>query len=75
MAEALIVIKNDQGKLKVRNLERMRTEKLIFLLPTWQVDVGRQIVSFWESTARSDKVKTSVENEPWRCKEKKVYEF
>ena len=41
---------------------------------TWQAEVREELVSFWELTARSDKVKMSVEHEPRRYKEKKVYE-
>ena len=57
-----MVIKNDKGKLAVRNLVRMHERKLMFLPPTRQAEERGQLVSFRESTARHNKVKTSHED-------------
>ena len=42
--------------------------EVMVLLPTPQVEKGEQLVFFGWSMAGRDKVKTSVGNEPKRCK-------
>ena len=44
--------------------------EVMVLFLTRQVEVRGQLLSFWESMTGCDKVKISVEKEPWRCKEK-----
>ena len=47
---------------------------VVVLLPTRQVKVGRQLVSFRESKTRRKNMKTSVEHEQRRRKKTQVYE-
>ena len=52
-----------------------QAETDMVLLPTQQAEVRERLVFFRELIEGRDKVKMSVENEPRRCKEKKVYEL
>ena len=47
----------------------------ISALDTTGGNEGGQLLSFWKCTELCEKIKTSVENEPQRCKEMKVYEL
>ena len=62
-AKAFMVIKNDEKGLEVQRTCVYASGKQMSLLPKRQAEVRGQLVSFWELTARSDKVKTSVEHQ------------